>query len=269
MTYRAIAILLAAGALLSGCASDNPTESEIFQGEGDFTIQSGDITLLATLDLPSSEGPHPAILIVPGGGLPESIVFGRAFYRSISNPFVIHGFAVLRYDKRGYGGSGGDYISPWANGGRDMLDWIGILADDASACTDFLSRHQDIDPNQIGVMGFSEGGRTGTVATGRSENVSFFISAVGSARSVGNYQAADLIRAIRVPTLWLFGSVDVNNPPGESIPLLEQLVLEGEDVTYQVYPNVNHDFVNESTGGPAFPINDIFSWIQSRVGITP
>ena len=70
--------------------------------------------------------------------------------------FVDAGFAVLRYDKRGVGDSGGVYeiAGNVANSERVFP----ILAGDMLAGVEFLKTRSDIDPARIGLFGVQPGG---------------------------------------------------------------------------------------------------------------
>ena len=68
-------------------------------------------------------------------------------YRVHANAFVRKGLAVLVYDKRGTGDSGGDFSTA---GYKDFVQ-------DALAAVRFLRSREDIDPLRIGLLGSSEG----------------------------------------------------------------------------------------------------------------
>ena len=91
--------------LVPGCGGGEtgaPSAPSI-PGTGD-TFPSGDVRLAYTLDLPAGTGPFPAIVMGHGSGQVT-----RQQLVSLALGFVQAGFAVLRYDKRGVGGSGGVY----------------------------------------------------------------------------------------------------------------------------------------------------------------
>jgi len=75
-----------------------------------------------------------------GGGRPTSRTRSRR-----------HGVVALSYDKRGVGGSGGD----WRTATFDDL------AADARAGVHLLARRADVDPSRLGVYGHSQGGFLG------------------------------------------------------------------------------------------------------------
>ena len=138
------------------------------------SIRSGNTTLAATLVMPATKGRHPAVVFAPGSSAlsrDESSPF-REFHPLISN-----GIALLVYDKRGTGLSGGD----WQQASFEDL------ATDVLAGVTYLKNRKEINPRQIGVWGFSQGGSIAPLAASRSKDISFVIMASGG--SVTNEEA--------------------------------------------------------------------------------
>jgi hypothetical protein len=71
-----------------------------------ITFRNGEVTLAGVLDLPAGNGPFPAIVTVHGS---PPLTRNDRYNLYISDFFLQHGFAVLRYDKRGAGESTGTY----------------------------------------------------------------------------------------------------------------------------------------------------------------
>jgi predicted acyl esterase len=127
-------LLLAVG--LSGCGGGSSLpviEVQTLPFET-ITFQNGDVTLAGTLDLPAGEGPFPAIVTVHGS---SPFTRNNIFNLYISHFFVQHGYAVLRYDKRGTGESTGKYPGVGTEDGEAKLN---DLADDALAGVEFLKK---------------------------------------------------------------------------------------------------------------------------------
>jgi hypothetical protein len=61
-------------------------------------IRVGDIMLAGTLSLPSTAGPHPAVVLLSGGGPHDRDGSYGDFkpMKMISEHLMLHGFAVLR-----------------------------------------------------------------------------------------------------------------------------------------------------------------------------
>lgn len=142
----------------------------------EITFQNGDVTLAGTLTLPEGDGPFPALILLSGSGQQDrdealSIVPGyRPFYQ-IADTLTRQGIAVLRYDDRGVGGSSGD---PATATSADF-------ADDAEAALRYLQSRADIDSQQIGLLGHSEGGMLAAMVAARNPAVAFVISMAGTA----------------------------------------------------------------------------------------
>ena len=144
--------------------------------EEEVVFQNGEVTLAGRLLVPSTAGPHPAVVVISGGnGIPVNRNQG---YQIVGDVFARRGIAALIYDKRGGGRSTGD----WRTAGPEEL------AADALAAVHFLRGRGDIDPNQVGLWGISEGGWIGPLTASRCEEVAFLIvvSADGTPRFDSN-----------------------------------------------------------------------------------
>jgi pimeloyl-ACP methyl ester carboxylesterase len=131
----------------------------------EVAFRNGNVHLAGTLTLPNSAGKHPALILVHGSG-PED----RDALLPFTLPLVRHGIALLAYDKRGVGGSTGD----WTNSS------FGDLAGDATAALAFLESRADIDAAHIGIFGVSQGGWVGPLVASRSKDIAFVISVSGA-----------------------------------------------------------------------------------------
>src|SRR5262249_23317569 len=109
---------------------------------------NGKTTLAGTLTVPPGPGPHPAAVYVSGSG--NTL---REESHWLDGLFVSHGIAVLAYDKRGVGQSGGVYPGALAS-----ETTIGTLAGDAAAAARFLAAQAGIDRARVGFYGISQGG---------------------------------------------------------------------------------------------------------------
>jgi uncharacterized protein len=111
----------------------------------------GEHPLDGTLTLPHGGGPVPAVLIASGSGpLDRDSNHRRARFdvaRQLAHALAAGGLASLRYDKRGVGGSPGDWR---AAGLHDNVDDLG-------RARDALAARQEIDPARIVLAGHSEG----------------------------------------------------------------------------------------------------------------
>ncbi len=141
----------------------------------DLTFNDGDITLAGTLTVPDSEGQHPAVVLMTGSGpqdRDEIVVPGFPVFKLIADHLTRNGIAVLRYDDRGVGQSGGDYNS------ASIYDFV----QDAEAAIQYLKTRPDIDPDQIGVLGHSEGGVDASIiGADPASGAAFIVSMAGPA----------------------------------------------------------------------------------------
>jgi len=135
--------------------------------EEEVRFTNGGVSLAGTLMTPKTTGRHPAVVLTHGSGpqLRQRGILEQLFVRS--------GFAVLTYDKRGMGGSGGS----WQNSSFEDL------ADDAVSGARMLQTRPDVDPRQIGFWGLSQGGWIAPLAAARFGETAFVIAASGGGLS--------------------------------------------------------------------------------------
>jgi pimeloyl-ACP methyl ester carboxylesterase len=134
---------------------------------------SAHVRLAGTLTLPKGSGPFPAVVLIAGSGAHtrDETVFGHAIFLVLADHLTRHGIAVLRYDKRGLGGSSGDLATATS---RDF-------ASDAEAGVAFLKTRPEIDPRRIGLIGHSEGGVIAPMVADDDSAVAFLVLMAGSA----------------------------------------------------------------------------------------
>lgn len=133
----------------------------------DVTFASEDAILAGTLYLPYRQGRHPALVLTHGSG--EEGRTGQ--YRALAQYFGRRGIAVLIYDKRGTGESTGEY--------QETPDTADYYARDVLAAVAMLKSHEQINAEQIGVWGHSQGGWIGPVAATQSDDIAFVINVSG------------------------------------------------------------------------------------------
>ena len=135
---------------------------------------NADAKLDGTLLIPSTKGPHPAIVLLHGSGPLTRYSFGPYphFFTSL-------GFAVLIYDKRGAGSSTGSRMDASTGAAMKNSLYPDELADDALAAMRTLLQRKDIDHDKIGFWGSSEGGMLATQVASRSPQVAFVINSSG------------------------------------------------------------------------------------------
>ncbi|MFI6568790.1 alpha/beta hydrolase family protein [Nocardia fluminea] len=116
----------------------------------DVTYRNGDITIAGTLTEPEGSGPFPAILLITGSGPQDrnEELLGHRPFQLLADTFTRAGYAVLRTDDRGVGGT---------SGVLDDATYADLVAD-AAAGVAFLRTRPEIDPARVGLFGHSEGG---------------------------------------------------------------------------------------------------------------
>jgi uncharacterized protein len=136
-----------------------------------FPNKKGGFSLAGTLTYPNSDGPFPVVIMITGSGPQDrnEELLGHKPFFVIADYLTRQGIAVLRYDDRGVGGSGGKFSD------ATSFDF----ATDAQAAFDFLKTHPKIDPSKIGIMGHSEGGMIAPIVASKNKNLAFVILLAG------------------------------------------------------------------------------------------
>ena len=150
------------------------TEEPVPYTVEDVTFDNGDITLAGTLTLPPTEGAHPVVVLVSGSGpqdRDESLGGGIAIkpFRLLADALTRAGIAVLRYDDRGVGESTGDFAAATTDD----------FASDAEAAIAYLLTRDDINADEIGLLGHSEGGLVAAMLGASNEDLDFIVSLAG------------------------------------------------------------------------------------------
>jgi pimeloyl-ACP methyl ester carboxylesterase len=173
---RTVLALMASVLALAGCGGPVPaptTAAPPLRNE-DVRYPGDGIELAGTLALPASQRPAPAVLLISGSGPQnrDGELFGHKPFLVLSETLARAGYAVLRVDDRGVGGSGGVL---------DEATYDDLVAD-VAAGVEFLRGRPEVDPAQVGLVGHSEGGLLAPVAAGRA-GVAFVVSLAGPAVS--------------------------------------------------------------------------------------
>jgi len=119
------------------------------------TFQSGDLTLRGKLVSPEGSGPFAVVVIVHG----SEDYSGVDRY---SDPYMhaANGIASFVYDKRGTGGSEGEYTANFE-----------VLSNDTVAAVKYLRTRKEVDGDKIHLAGFSQGGWIAPLAALKDGNI--------------------------------------------------------------------------------------------------
>ena len=185
--------------------------------ERDESIQSGDIRLEGVLALPDGGGPHPGVVVCHphpqyGGDMDNNVV------QIICAALHALGIAMLRFNFRGVGRSGGAY-----NGGRGE-------AEDAAAALRHLEALPEIDPGRVGLAGYSFGA---AVALNAATGARALCLVSPPVRMV----SSDRLAAWPGPVLAVSGDAD-HVAPGEELTALVESA--GGSVQLERVPGADH-----------------------------
>jgi dienelactone hydrolase len=212
--------------------------------------------------------------------------------------YAAQGFAVLTYDKRGVGASGGHYVR------AATTDNLRNLAADAVAGVDWLRRRRDVSVSHIGLSGGSQAGWIIELAASRSHAVRFAALQSGAAMSVGRqlaysaltrqgafapteeqirgtldgvpdsgFDPKPLLAALQIPVLWQLGSVDKRMHTPETVADLAA-IDSAHHFTVRVYPRGAHSLrltahgtIAEEQTSPGFVrgvFADLAAWLRTH-----
>jgi pimeloyl-ACP methyl ester carboxylesterase len=114
-----------------------------------FSNKTDQVTLAGTLTIPEGKSKYPAIILISGSGAQDrdETIFGHKPFLVMADYFTRRGFAVLRFDDRGVGGSGGGHLQATTR----------INSEDVQSAIGFLCARKDIKKEKIVLIGHSEG----------------------------------------------------------------------------------------------------------------
>ncbi len=139
----------------------------------EFENTSAHNCLAGTLTLPKGGGRFPAVVPVSGTGrnTRDEDVSGHKVFLVLADALTRKGFAVLRYDKRGGGGSTGNFDAATTTD----------FASDANAAVRWLCAQSMIDSRRMGILGHSEGGIIAPMVAVSDKQVAFVVMIAGPA----------------------------------------------------------------------------------------
>ncbi|QJR37102.1 alpha/beta hydrolase family protein [Gemmatimonas groenlandica] len=252
-------------------------------------------TLAGTLTRPKGAAKLPVVITISGSGPQDrdsriSIVRNYAPFRDIADTLGRRGIAVLRFDDRGVGASGG--ASSRAN--ATSADF----ADDVAAVVAYLRTRSDVDGTRIALAGHSEGGLIAPLVAAKDPTLRAVVLLAGPAyngRRILEFQNENAIksatqiteaqrdsirrtvpkgldsiaatnpwmgyfmrtepsaalRGVKQPTLILQGNTDQQVTPEQADSIATILKASGNTrVTLRHFPATNHLFLVDPSGAP-------------------
>ncbi|MCK5703642.1 MAG: alpha/beta hydrolase [Cyclobacteriaceae bacterium] len=217
--------------------------------EIEFENKEADVKLQGTLTLPELNAKVPAVVLLTGSGQQgrDQDIGGHKHFWVIADYLTRNGIAVIRMDDRGFGGSTGDFNTSTTDD----------FAKDALAAVDYLKYRKEIDVNQIGLIGHSEGGAKAVIAASQSNDVKFIVSLSGGIVNFGDihiHQITDRLRSQNIPeenikleTEWRRKLNEIVREPTDSVIAAEKMwaaynALTEEDIKAMNWPEgrMNH-----------------------------
>jgi pimeloyl-ACP methyl ester carboxylesterase len=113
--------------------------------------------------------PAVILLTTSGVGDRDGLVMGIPTLAQLAGAVADAGFLAVRYDKRGFGQSGG----------RSESATIQDSAEDVRAVVRWLQRRKDVDPKRIALVGHGEGAWVALLAAAREKRISAVTSIAG------------------------------------------------------------------------------------------
>lgn len=173
------------------------------------------------------------------------------------------------------------------------------LADDAAAGADLLAEQPDIDPDRIGIIGWSQAGWIIPLAATKTDNIHFMINVVGPVMSVGaelyysrltgdeggesliewdtvqerifefdgphGYDPVPILETVEIPGLWVLGAMDHSISTPLTIANLDRLIEElDKPFEYIVFPNAGHGLRDFDSGERVASWDAITEWLNEQ-----
>ena len=267
----------------------------VFSQSADFTIQdvkfeSQGVTLAGSILTPKKT--FAAVVIVHGS---DPVKREMEFAKRLAK----QGIAVLTYDKRGVGESGGVYVGPSV--GTNNIDTanLNLLSHDASAAVKTFRTYLKDKKIPIGLVGFSQAGWIIPIAASKNPQIEFMVLfscptittleqlrfqfyTNGNNDFWENHTEADArehiksdadryqftatdpktsLNSLSIPGLWLFGEKDIQIPVKLCIEQLNKLKAQGKPFEYTLFPKLGH---NTAFDNDTAPFDISIQWIKQE-----
>jgi len=152
------------------------SRTQVYSNAGDeaVTIPAAGFNLGATLTRPAATAAAaqiPAVILLGGAGSNDrdGAAHGVPTLGQLAGALAKAGYLAVRYDKRGFGQSGG----------RSESATLSDYAEDVRVVVRWLNDRKDVDPKRIAVIGHGEGAWVALLAASRERKLAAVVSLAG------------------------------------------------------------------------------------------
>lgn len=267
----------------------------VFSQSTDFTIQdvkfvSQGVTLAGSILTPKKT--LAAVVIVHGS---DPVKREMEFAKRLAK----EGIAVLTYDKRGVGESGGIYVGPSVGTNNIDITNLTLLSHDANAAVNTFRTYLKDKKTPIGLVGFSQAGWIIPIAASKNAQIEFMVLfscptittleqlrfqfyTNGNNTFWENHTESDAREHIKndpdrykfvatdpkisldtllIPGLWLFGEKDIQIPVKLCMEQLNILKAKGKPFEYTLFLALAH---NTASDNITEPVDISIQWIKQK-----
>nr|WP_315165647.1 alpha/beta hydrolase [uncultured Flavobacterium sp.] len=267
----------------------------VFSQSTEFTIQdvkfeSQGVTLAGSILKPKN--PFAAVVIVHGS---DPVKREMEFAKRLAK----EGIAVLTYDKRGVGESGGVYVGPSVGTNNIDTTNLNLLSSDANAAVNTFRTYLKDKKIPIGLVGFSQAGWIIPIAANKNPKIEFMVLfscptittleqlrfqfyTNGNNNFWENHTESDArehtkndpdkyqfvatdpkisLNTLSIPGLWLFGEKDIQIPVKLCIEQLNTFKVQGKPFEYTLFSTLGH---NTSSSDITVPFDISIQWIKQK-----
>lgn len=268
----------------------------VFSQSTEFTVhdvmfKSQGITLAGSILKPKN--PFAAVVIVHGS---DPVKREMEFAKRLAK----EGVAVLTYDKRGVGESGGVYVGPSV--GTNNIDTanLNLLSKDANKAVKIFQAYLNNKKIPVGLVGFSQAGWIIPITASKNPQVQFMVLfscptittleqlrfqfyTNGNNKFWDNHTDTDarehtkydpdkyqfvatdpklFLNTLSIPGLWLYGEKDIQIPVKLCIEQLNIFKVQGKPFEYTLFPSLGH---NTSSADITTPVDISIQWIKQKI----
>lgn len=275
---------------LMAAHSSKAQSSEAIKIEN-VTFESEGVALAGSVLIP--EKAFAAVVIVHGSDpVKREIDFAKRLAKE--------GIAVLTYDKRGVGESGGEYVGPSVGTNNIDVTNLTLLSQDANAAVNTFRNILKNKKIPLGLVGFSQAGWIIPIAASKNRLIEFMVLfscptittleqlrfqfyTNGNSNFWENHTEAEArehikydadryqfaatdpkisLNMLSIPGLWLFGEKDIQIPVKLCIEQLNALKVQGKPFEYSLFSELGHNTASDKDS-TTFHIS--VQWIKQKV----